>query len=300
LNPVCPVKKTRRPAQVTLFTAPPLLHHCPTTALPLLPRRFPRPPKLIQVLLIPQRIHRLPESPMKESVHLILRHQPFNRFPLEHLRIVRHRVDRPRLQHKESSIDPPAFIRRLLLERINLGILQPQRPKPSHRLHTRQRHRLPMRLMELDGFADIHIRHPIPIRHAERLARIEVFPHLPQPPTRPRRIPRIHQRHPPGLRNRVMHRHLVRPHIERHIRHMHKVVRKELLDDISLVPATDHKIIDPMLGIDLQNMPENRPPPNLHHRLRPYRRLFRQPRPQSPRQNHSLHRAFPISLPTHI
>jgi hypothetical protein len=62
---------------------------------------------------------------------------------------------------------------------------------------------------------------------------------------------------------------------------MQEVVGEIFLDDVALVAAADDEVIDAMLGIDLQDVPENRPAAYLDHRLGPDNRLFRKARAEA-------------------
>jgi hypothetical protein len=62
--------------------------------------------------------------------------------------------------------------------------------------------------------------------------------------------------------------------VERHIAGVQVVIGEELLDDVALVPQADHELVDPMRRVDLHDVPENRPPADLDHRLGPRLGLF--------------------------
>lgn len=76
---------------------------------------------------------------------------------------------------------------------------------------------------------------------------------------------------------------------------MKEVIGEVLLDHVPLIAATDNEIVNTILGIELQDMPENWPAPNLHHRFRPDRGLFTQTRTQATRENDCFHRS-PLSI----
>jgi len=66
----------------------------------------------------------------------------------------------------------------------------------------------------------------------------------------------VHQRNAePGLCVALVDLHGVLLHIEGHIRHMKKVVRKVLFDHVPLESSTNNEIPNAMLGIDFKNMP---------------------------------------------
>ena len=52
------------------------------------------------------------------------------------------------------------------------------------------------------------------------------------------------------------------------------VVGKELFDHVAFESQADHEIIQPIVGVDFHDVPENRPPSNLDHWFGPYLCLF--------------------------
>ena len=76
----------------------------------------------------------------------------------------------------------------------------------------------------------------------------------------------------------MMNLHSVQLHMESHIAHVQEVVGEVLLDHIALVAAADHKIIDAVMAVNLQNVPKNWPSPDLHHRLGLQVRFLADPR----------------------
>ncbi len=56
--------------------------------------------------------------------------------------------------------------------------------------------------------------------------------------------------------------------VERHIGHVQEAILKTLFHHITLESAADHKLIDAVNIEDLEDVPWNLPPANLHHRLR--------------------------------
>lgn len=58
---------------------------------------------------------------------------------------------------------------------------------------------------------------------------------------------------------------------------MQKVVRKVFFNEVALVTATDDKVIDAMVGIHLENVPENGLATNFHHGLGSGGGFFAQP-----------------------
>ena len=55
--------------------------------------------------------------------------------------------------------------------------------------------------------------------------------------------------------------------IESNIGHVKKVIGEVFLDDIAFVTATDHEVVDPVVGINLHDVPENGLAPDFDHWL---------------------------------
>src|SRR6476646_7090010 len=77
--------------------------------------------------------------------------------------------------------------------------------------------------------------------------------------------------------------------MESHIRHMKEVVSKIFLDHVALIAQTNDEIRQSIMAVDFHDMPQDRTPPDLNHRLRLDRSLFRNARTQSARKNDDLH-----------
>src|SRR5690606_27961995 len=61
------------------------------------------------------------------------------------------------------------------------------------------------------------------------------------------------------------------------------------LDDVALVTAADHEVVDPVARVDLHDVPEDRPPADLHHRLRADAALLADARAISAGKDDGLH-----------
>jgi hypothetical protein len=68
-----------------------------------------------------------------------------------------------------------------------------------------------------------------------------------------------------------------------------KVVLKILLDDVTLVAEADDEVVDPMIGVDLHDVPDDRHPSDLDHRLWPDVGFFSETGSQSPSKQYRLH-----------
>ncbi len=100
----------------------------------------------------------------------------------------------------------------------------------------------------------------------------------------------------PGLSNALVDLHSVFLHVEGHIGHMEEVVRKVFFDQIALVAAADDEVVDLVLGIDLEDVPEDRPATDFDHRLGTRMCLFAEPRAKTAGKDNCFH--FIPLLPT--
>ena len=75
-----------------------------------------------------------------------------------------------------------------------------------------------------------------------------------------------------------------------HIAHVQEVISEIFLDHIALVATADHKLIDAMSAVDLEDMPENRLPADFHHRLGFEVRFLADAGAKAPCQDHCFHR----------
>src|SRR3569623_19637 len=79
------------------------------------------------------------------------------------------------------------------------------------------------------------------------------------------------------------------------VRSMTVVIEKKFLDNVTLVTKTDNKFVNPMMAVNLHEMPKQRPPSHLHHRLRFRVGLFRKAGAEPSSKDNGFHMI--ISLP---
>ena len=83
--------------------------------------------------------------------------------------------------------------------------------------------------------------------------------------------------------------HLAGGELEGHVAGAQEVVVEIVLDDVAHIAEADDEIGDAVGGVDLHDVPEDRLAADLHHRLRPERRLLHQPRAEPAGENDRLH-----------
>src|SRR5262249_31719729 len=80
---------------------------------------------------------------------------------------------------------------------------------------------------------------------------------------------------------------------ERDVRHVQRVVGEILLDEIALVAEADDEVVEAVGGVDLHDVPQDRPAADLDHRLRTEMRLFADARAHAAGEDHDLHGLAP-------
>src|SRR5438552_4002443 len=103
----------------------------------------------------------------------------------------------------------------------------------------------------------------------------------------------IHQMHRPVLRLAAQHLHLSAGELDSHVALKRVVVQKIPLDKLALVSQRDVEFPESIPIVVLHNVPEDRPPADLDHRLRPDLGLFGQARAEAACQEYHIHRAAP-------
>ena len=86
-----------------------------------------------------------------------------------------------------------------------------------------------------------------------------------------------------------MHLHRIGAHVEGHVAHVQEIVGAVFLDHITLIAAADHKLIDAVGTEDLEDVPEDRPAADLHHRLGLEVGFITDAGAEATRQDHGFH-----------
>ena len=56
-------------------------------------------------------------------------------------------------------------------------------------------------------------------------------------------------------------------HIKSDVGHVQEIIGEVLLDDVTLITAANHEIVDAMCGVYLHDVPQNRFAPDFNHRF---------------------------------
>ena len=199
-------------------------------------------------------------------------------------------VDALGRENEIAAVDPAAVAHRLLDEAAHaVAGIHAERAVAAGRLHRSDGRQLAVRAVERDQRADIDIGHAVAVGEAERLFAAHVVGHSAQAPAGHRIVAGVHERDAPRLGLALVHLHRVVGDVEGDIGHVQKVVGEIFLDDVALVAAADHEVVNAVSRVRLHDVPQDRPPADLDHRLGFQVRLFGNPRSEPARENDRLH-----------
>ena len=77
--------------------------------------------------------------------------------------------------------------------------------------------------------------------------------------------------------------------LQRHVAAMPLVIIEVLLDHLALVAKAEDEFLEPVVGVEFHNMPEDRARSDRHHGLRSEFRFLAQARAQSAAENDDFH-----------
>ena len=161
------------------------------------------------MVLVAQRIHRLPEAAVMKCAQLIVLGKPLQRILLERRRVARNVFAHLRRQHEEAAVDPLPVACRLLLEidnRIASITSEPKRPAGCTAVSVASR---PCCLWNSIDRGDIDIGHAIAIGQAERFLIADVRKNPLDAAAGLRLAAGVDQSHAPRLAEVLVHLHAV-------------------------------------------------------------------------------------------
>jgi hypothetical protein len=123
-------------------------------------------------------------------------------------------------------------------------------------LHGGHRYLSAVALVEGNGRANVEVAYTISVGHTERVFVLEMVGDFLESSSGAGIISGVDQGYAPRLGNALMHLHPVLFQIESDVTHMQEVVREVLLDEISLITATNDEVVDSVLRIDFENVPQ--------------------------------------------
>jgi len=226
---------------------------------------------------------------VEESLDLAVCGQLFDGFGFEGGRFVRNLVDDGGREDKEAAVDPAAFTFWFFLEGIDGGPVDVESSEPSYRADRGDRDLLSVAAVEGDFSGNVNVTDPIAVGHAESLFTFKVAADVAETATGRGGVASIDQGDPPGLRNALMDLHSIFLHVEGDVRHVQEVVGEVFFDEIALVTAADDEIVDQVLRVGLQDMPEDWPAADFDHRLGTKDRFFAKPGAEAAGEDNCFH-----------
>ncbi len=90
----------------------------------------------------------------------------------------------------------------------------------------------------------------------------------------------------------LVYPHAVVAHVKRDVGHVQKIIGKVLFDDVALVATADDEVIDPMMGVNLHDVPKDGFSSQFNHGLWLEMRLFRDSSSKASSKDDCFHRVF--------
>ena len=142
---------------------------------------------------------------------------------------------------------------------------------------------LAVRLVEGDGGLDVDVGEAVAVGHQERVVRIafEVLGDAAQAASGAGVVAGVDQGDAPRLGDGVVDGHLVVGDVEGDVGGVQEVVGEVLLDDVALVAEADNEVVDALLRVELEDVPENGASADLDHGLGTDRGFFAETRAET-------------------
>src|ERR1035437_6062608 len=254
------------------------------------PRRRAARRRGFEVGEVAKLIHRLPDPFVSKGAQLSLGGEPLERLLFPERIVAVDVVQNLWFEHEESAVDP-AFARLVLLgERAHFIALQLEAAESRGRAHGRDRRQLAVRLVECDQFADVHVAHAVAVRDPERFRADPVLP-LPEAAAGLCIETGIDEVDGPVLAALAVRDRVAVRQVDGEVAR-HRAVREKVRPHhLGLVPEGEHELVEPVRGVEVHDVPEDRPAADFDHRLWASGGLLRQPRAEPTGQDHNLHRA---------
>ena len=197
-------------------------------------------------------------------------------------------IDHRRLEHEITTVDPGIVAIGFFLELGHGSAFEVQGAIAPGGLHGGEGGLAAFGTVMGDELLDIDIGDTIPVGEAKRVG--EVIAHPSQATTGHRPVAGIDKRDLPGFGFLTVLLHVVEVHVKRHIGGMEKVISEILLDHISFVSTADHEVVDAVVAVGLEDVPEDGFAAHLDHGLGPQVRLFCQAGAETTGEDDGLHR----------
>jgi len=86
--------------------------------------------------------------------------------------------------------------------------------------------------------------------------------------------------------------HMVEIHVEGHITGVQEIIGEVLFNHITLITTADHKLVDPVVAIGFENVPEDWFAADFHHRFWLEMGFLGKACPESTRKENIFHKQF--------
>ena len=228
---------------------------------------------------------------MTISIHLAFRRTALDRLPLKYSRIILQIAHDARIQHHKAAVDPADIRLILLAEGTDLSVRKDiEIAVTAFGVHAGHGQEPSLLFVKFIQILQVDIRNPVPVGEEEGLI-IEIRRDPPYPSSGHRVEARVDHRYSPHLRVLVVHGHMILPvaEIKCDIRVVKEIIGKIFLDHMLHVAAADYEIIRTAGGVKLHDMPQDRFPADLHHRLRFQMTLLTDSGSVASRQNNCFH-----------
>src|SRR5687768_10233289 len=116
------------------------------------------------MVLVAQRVHRLPETAMSIGGEIAAARERLHRLALPERGVAIDEVDHPGREHEKTAVDPAAFAARLLLEARHAIAVDIERAEARRRLHRSDRGEDALRAVIRDELAAIDVRDAVAVR----------------------------------------------------------------------------------------------------------------------------------------
>jgi len=140
-----------------------------------------------------------------------------------------------------------------------------------------------------DQGGDVHVGDAVAVGEADGLVVGEVAAHPGQTAAGKGGFTGVYQGDLPGFGLLAAHFHVIEIHIEGDITGVQEIVGEVFLDHITLVATTDDEVVDAVVAVNLEDVPQDRLAADLHHRLGPQVGLLRKPGTKSTGQDDGFH-----------
>src|SRR5262249_27593000 len=171
------------------------------------PGRLIRSPELLELILLAERVHRLPKAGMGVGHELSAAGELRQRLGLPRGLVATDQLDAPRGQHEEASVDEASTTTRLLDEARHLGSVHLEPSVASRWLYGGDRCELSVLAVESQLLGDIDVRDAVAVREAEGVFVFHVLDDALEPATGHALLAGVDERDLPRLGLAAVHFH---------------------------------------------------------------------------------------------